>query len=138
MSTVLSSRCMRVYAPSSCLVKVENGCTSPWKVAAGIKILPTNTIHAMLPKNRDGIFQLFLRLCRATDRFTRLEGVFGGHGVPTKYATVSQKMVDCQNNGMAIIYHGGRTHVVHPKSNRDCMNPMQMLHANATTVSLSK
>jgi hypothetical protein len=113
-----SSHCMRVYAPSSCLVTVENGCAGPWKVAVGIKILPPSTIHAMLTKNRDGILQFFLRVCRATDRFTRLEGVFGEDGVPTKYATVSQKMVDCQNNGMAIMSHGGRTHVVYPKSNR--------------------
>jgi hypothetical protein len=118
-STALSSRCMRVYAPLSCLITVENGCAGPCKVAVDIKILPPSTIHAMLPKNRDGILQFFLRLCRATDRFTRLEGVFDEHEVPTKYATVSQKMVDCQNNVMAIISYGGRTRVVHPKSNRD-------------------
>jgi hypothetical protein len=98
---------------------VENGCAGPWKVSVGIKILQLSTIHDMLPKNRDGILQFFLRLCRATDRFTRLEGVLGVHGVPTKYANVSKKMVDCQNNGMAIMSHGGRTHVFHPKSNRD-------------------
>jgi hypothetical protein len=85
------SRCMRVYAPSSCLVKVDNGCAGPWKAAVGIKMLPTKTIHAMIPKNRDGILQFFLRLCRATDRFTRREGVLGGHGVPTKYTTDTQK-----------------------------------------------
>jgi hypothetical protein len=109
---------MRVYAPSSFLVKVENGCAGPWKAAVGIKMILTKTIHAMPPKNRDGILQFFLRLCRATDCFTRREDVLGGHGVPKKYATVSQKMVDCQNNGMAIISHGGRIHVVHTKYNR--------------------
>jgi hypothetical protein len=129
---------MHVYAPLSCIVKVDNGFAGPWNAAAGIKMLPTKTIHAMLPKNRDVILQFFLRLCRATDHFTRCEGVLGVHGVPTKYANASQKMVDCQNNGMAIISHGGRTHFVNPKSNRECMTPMHILHANATTVSLSK
>jgi hypothetical protein len=118
-STASSSRCIRVYAPLSCLVTVENGCAGPWKVDVGIKILPPSTIYAMLPKNRDGIVQFFRRLYRATDRFTRLEGVFGEHEVPTKYDIVSQKMVACQNNGMAIMSHGGRTHVVHPNSNKD-------------------
>jgi hypothetical protein len=117
-STAFLSRCMRVYAPLSCLVTVENGCAGPWKVAVGIKILPPRTIHAMLPKNRDDILQFFLRLYRATDCFTRLEGVFGEHGVPTKYDSVSQKMVDCQNNGMDIMSHGGRTHVFHPNSKK--------------------
>jgi hypothetical protein len=129
---------MRVYAPSSCLVKVENGFAGTWNAAVGIKMLSTKTIHVMLPKNRDVILQFFLRLCCATDLFTRREGVLGVHGVPTKYANVSQQMVDCQHNGMAIISHGGRTHVVHSKSNRECMTPMHILHANTTTVSLSK
>jgi hypothetical protein len=118
-STASSSRCMRVYAPLSCLVTVKNGCAGPWKVDVGIKILPPSITHAMLPKNRDGILQFFLRLYRATDLFTRLKGVFGEHGVPTKYAPVSQKMVDCQRNGMAIMSHGGRTRVVHQNYKRD-------------------
>jgi hypothetical protein len=129
---------MRVYAPSSCIVKVENGCAGPWNADVGIKMIPTKTIHAMHMKNRDVILQLFLRLCRATDRFTHSEGVLGVHGVPTKYANVSHKIVDCQNNGMAIRSHGGRTHFVHPKSNRECKTPMQMLHAKVTTVIVSK
>jgi hypothetical protein len=78
-STASPSRCMRVYASLSCLVTVENGCTGPWKVVVGINILLPSTIHAILPKNRDGILQFFLRLYRATDRFTRLKGVFGEH-----------------------------------------------------------
>jgi hypothetical protein len=73
----------------------------------------------MLPKNRDGIVQFFRRLYRATDRFTRLEGVFGEHEVPTKYDSVFQKMVACQNNGMDIMSHVGRTHVVHLNSKKD-------------------
>jgi hypothetical protein len=129
---------MRVYAPLSCIVTVENGCTGPWNAAIGIKMLPTYTTHPTLPKNRDVMLQLFLRLCCATDRFTCREGVLGVHGVPTKYANVSQKIVDCQNNDMAIRSHVGRTHYVQPKSNRDCMAPMHILQANFTTVSLSK
>jgi hypothetical protein len=137
-STASSRRCMRVYAPSSCIVKVDNGCAGPWKAAFGIKMLPTKTIQTMLSKKRDDILQFFLRLCRATNRFTCPEGVLGVHGVPTKKGNVSQKMVHCQNNGMAIRSQGGRTHFVHPKYNRKCMTPMEILHANATTVSLSK
>jgi hypothetical protein len=104
----------------------------------GIKIIPTKTIHYTLPKNRYVMLQFFLRFCRATDRFTRREGVLKVHGIRTKYTNVSQKIVDCQNNGMAIRSYGGRTHFVQPKSNRECIAPMQILQAKVTTVSLSK
>jgi hypothetical protein len=82
---------MRVYAPLSCIVTVDNGCAGPWIAAVGIKMLPTKTIHPTLQKNRDVMLQLLLRLCRAADSFTRREGVLGVHGVPTKYSNVSQK-----------------------------------------------
>jgi hypothetical protein len=82
---------MRVYAPLRCIVKVENGCAGPWNAAVGIKMLPTKTIHAMLLKNRAAMLQFFLRVCRATDRFTRREGVLGVHVVPTNTPTYPKK-----------------------------------------------
>jgi hypothetical protein len=129
---------MRVYAHLSCIVTIENGYTGPWNAAVGIKMLSNKNIHPTLPKNRDVMLQFFLRLCNANNRFTCREGVLGVHGVPTKYAKVSQKNVDYQNNGMAIRSHGGRTHSVQQKSNRECMSPMQILQAKFTRVSLSK
>jgi hypothetical protein len=73
------------------------------------------------------MLQLFLRLCRATDRFTHHEGVLGVHGVLTKYANVYQNTVDCQNNCVALRSHGGRTHFIQPKFNMECMAPMQII-----------
>jgi hypothetical protein len=90
-STASLRRCMRVYAPLRCIVKVENGCAGPWNADVGIRMLPTKTIHAMLPKNRDIILQFFLRLCRATDRFTHREGMLGVHGVPKNTPTYTKK-----------------------------------------------
>jgi hypothetical protein len=111
--TASSRRWIRVYAPLSCIITIEKGCAGPWSEAVGIKMLPTKTIHPTLPKNRDVMLPLFLRLCRATDRFTHRNGVLGAfrQNMPTCSKTSS--------TAKTMVWRSDPMEVAHTSSNQN-------------------